>query len=204
MKKEIIIIGAGGHAKSCIDIINYDQSYSIKGIIGLENDLNLNILGHNVIGEEKDLKEIFITCKNVLIAIGQIKTPKKRVYLYEFLLDIGFKLPTIISPRSYISSNSKIGQGSIIMHGAIVNAGASIGDNCIINTNAIIEHDAIIQNHCHISTGSIINGASTVGEGTFIGSGTIVNNNINIGKESLIGSSKNIYKDLEEFTKIIK
>lgn len=204
MKKEIIIIGAGGHAKSCIDIINQDKAYSIKGIIGLESELGLNILDYDIIGEEKDLEKLFLTCKNAFIAIGQIKTAKKRKKLYDYLYAIGFKLPAIISPRSYVSSNSKIGQGSIIMHGATVNAGASIGNNCIINTNAIIEHDAVIQNHCHISTGSIINGASTIGEGTFIGSGTIVNNNINIGKESLIGSSKNIYKDLEDFTKIIK
>ena len=34
-KEEIILIGGGGHCKSCIDIIEQEGIYSIKGIIDL-------------------------------------------------------------------------------------------------------------------------------------------------------------------------
>ena len=33
MKKKIILIGAGGHAKSCIDIINAEGKYEIIGLV---------------------------------------------------------------------------------------------------------------------------------------------------------------------------
>ena len=65
--------------------------------------------------------------------------------------EIGFSLPTIISPLAYVSDNVVIGEGTIIMHGAIINSGAKIGSNCIINTRSIIEHETIVEDHCHIN-----------------------------------------------------
>ena len=204
MNKEIVIIGAGGHAKSCIDVISLNKTYRIIGIIGLENDLGLQVNGYDVIGVEKDLKNIRKKCENAFIGIGQIKTHEKRKKLYEYLSSIDFNLPTIISPKAYVSPRSRIGTGTIIMHDAIVNAGVTIENNCIINTKALVEHDSVIKSHCHIATGAIINGTCNIGEGSFIGSGTIINNNINIGKESFIASSKNIFKHQNDFSNIIK
>ena len=40
----IIIIGAGGHAKSCIDIIESSSKYKISHILGSKNEFNKKIL----------------------------------------------------------------------------------------------------------------------------------------------------------------
>ena len=55
-------------------------------------------------------------------------------------------------------SPQKIGEGSIIMHGAIINACAEIGKNTIINTGVLIEHDTLIEDNCHVATRAVING----------------------------------------------
>ena len=87
-----------------------------------------------------------------LITTGHIKNSKIRENLFEKVLNDGFKFPTIISPLSYASKHSSIGEGTIIMHGSIINAGAKIGRNCIINSKSLIEHDVVIGDHCHISS----------------------------------------------------
>ena len=42
MKKYIIIVGCGGHARSVIEVIESTKIWNIIGLIGLENELNQN------------------------------------------------------------------------------------------------------------------------------------------------------------------
>ena len=110
---------------------------------------------------------------------------------------IGFYLPSIVSKYAYFSKNSKIDEGSIVMHGVVVNAFSSIGKNCIINTNSTIEHDVKIGNNCHIAGGAVINGGVIIGDGTFIGSGTVVKQSVKIGRNCIISANTFVRKDIK-------
>jgi len=169
MKPSIILIGSGGHCKSCIDVIEQDNKYSIAGIID-KNRSTKSVLGYSVLGNDADLIELKTSYDYALIAIGQIESPDIRIQLFNHLKLLGFKLPTIVSPRAYISEHAQLGEGTIVMHEALINVSAVIGNNCIINTKALIEHDVMIEDNCHISTGAIINGGTIIKKGTFIGS----------------------------------
>ncbi|MFM1755354.1 MAG: hypothetical protein RL621_258 [Bacteroidota bacterium] len=172
MKPEIILIGGGGHCKSCIDVIEQQDKFLIAGIV--DNNISVSsFLGYPILGGDDNLVKLKKDYNYALLTLGQIKSPENKIRLFNYIKSIGFKLPIIISSRAYVSKNASIGEGTIIMHDALINAGASIGNNCIINSKALVEHDAIIGDHCHISTGSIINGGVKVGSGTFIGSGAI-------------------------------
>lgn len=178
--KDILLIGGGGHCKAAIDVIEQEGLFNIIGIIDKQEKLGENVLKYEIIGDDSELLLLLKSCKNALITIGQIKSPHPRLKLFNKLLKLGFKLPTIISPRAYISKHSNIGIGSIIMHDAVISAGVEIGDNCIINTKSIIEHGSNIKNHCHISTNAVINGEVILGEGSFIGSGAVTKECITI------------------------
>jgi sugar O-acyltransferase (sialic acid O-acetyltransferase NeuD family) len=178
--KDIILIGGGGHCKAVIDVVELEGLFNIIGIIDKPEMFEEKVLEYQIIGNDSELINLVKSCNNALITIGQIKTPSARIKLFNKLLQLGFKLPTIVSPRAYISKHSSIGIGSVIMHDAIISAGAVIGDNCIINTKAIVEHGSKIGNHCHISTNSVINGEVVVGDGSFIGSGSVTKEGIKI------------------------
>jgi len=168
--EDILLIGGGGHCKSCIDVIEQEKRYNIVGIIDKKELIGQNVLGYKIIGCDDDLEYFFQKYKNALITIGQIKSNSLRVKLFNILKNIGYNLPTIISPLSYVSKHSFIDEGSIIMHQALINANVNIGKNCIINSKALVEHDCIIEDNCHISTASIVNGGVIVKENSFIGS----------------------------------
>jgi sugar O-acyltransferase (sialic acid O-acetyltransferase NeuD family) len=178
--KDIILIGGGGHCKAVIDVIEQEGRFNIIGIIDKPELLGKNVLEYPIIGNDSELNVLVKRCKNALITIGQIRSPLPRINLFDTVLKLGFTLPSIVSPRAYISQHAYIGIGSIIMHDAVVNAGAIIGDNCIINTKSIVEHGSNIGNHCHISTNAVINGDVVVGSGSFIGSGAISKESIKI------------------------
>ena len=155
--RSLLLVGGGGHCRSCIDVIEAAEIYRIEGIIQPKESAGL-ILGYPVIGSDADLPQLLTTSKSALVTVGQIRTPEIRIRLFDSLKQLGAELPIVTSPRAYCSKRSKIGQGSIIMHGAIVNAGACIGDNCIVNSQALVEHHVEIDDHCHISTGARVNG----------------------------------------------
>jgi sugar O-acyltransferase (sialic acid O-acetyltransferase NeuD family) len=192
--KKIILVGAGGHCKSCIDVIENDNKYKITGII----DKKKNFLLNYKVFAESYLNKKLIKNNYAFVTVGQIKNYKVRVKLFNRLKDLGFKMPFIISPSAYISKHAVIGQGTIVMHGAIVNAGAVVGNNCIINTNSLIEHDVVIGDHVHISTGVSINGGVIIGNKVFIGSHSIIRDNVNIGDYSIVGANLYIKENLEK------
>lgn len=186
MKTNILLIGGGGHCRSIIDVIEAEGTFTIAGIIDQKERIGEKVLGYAIIGCDEDLEKIFHDIKYAMVAVGQIKSPDIRIKLWERLKTVGFKTPTIISPRAYVSKHAKIGIATVIMHDALVNANAIIGDNCIINSKALIEHDSQIADHCHISTGAIVNGGTIVSEGTFFGSNAVSKESITIAPRSFI------------------
>ena len=170
MKEKIVLLGGGGHCHSVIDVIEQENKYQIVGIIDKKELIGMNVLGYKIIANDDDLEEIYKTCKNAIITVGQIESNHVRVKLFNRLKEIGFNLPIIISPIAYVSKHSFIDEGTVVMHHAFINANVRIGKNCIINSKALIEHDVIIEDNCHISTASVINGAVLVKANTFLGS----------------------------------
>jgi len=200
-KLNLILIGAGGHTNSCIDVIEQEGKFQIAGLVGLPEEKDIEHFGYEVIASDNELSELAKKYSHALITLGQIKTAEKRIRLYEQLKKAGFKIPTVVSNTAYVSQHAVVGEGTIVMHEAIINAGAKVGNNCIINTRSLIEHDVKIGDHTHISTGVIINGGASIGSGTFIGSGSLIKEGILIGDECLVGMGVVIRHNLNDQTK---
>ncbi|PCJ26003.1 MAG: acetyltransferase [Flavobacteriales bacterium] len=195
-KPEIILIGGGGHCKSCIDVIEHENKFSIAGIIDVKEKVGQTVLGYSIIGCDDDIDTISKNYNNFLITVGQLKSPNLRIRLFEKIKSLNKALPIIVSPNAYISKHTEIGEGTIIMNNAVLNASSSIGENCIINTRALIEHDVSIGNHCHISTSVTINGECKISDNVFIGSKTVIVQEIEIEKNTFIGAGSVVIKNL--------
>lgn len=178
--ESIVLIGAGGHCKSIIDVLEHLDRYRIAGIVGMPWEAGIKVLGYPVIGTDDDLEKIVSEYKYFHIALGFLRSPQRRVEIWKLLTGFGASMPALISPLAYVSGHSLVGKGSIVMHQALINASAVVGENVIINTKALVEHDAIIGDHCHIATGAVINGGVKVGEGSFVGSGAITRQGVEI------------------------
>jgi sugar O-acyltransferase (sialic acid O-acetyltransferase NeuD family) len=184
--KSIILIGGGGHCKSCIDVIESVGKYNIVGILDSIKQSGDRVLGYPVLGYIEILDKLIEQDYSFLITVGQIYDVEPRIELYKLLVSRGAKMPVIISPLARVSKHAIIGQGTIVMHFALVNAAASVGVNCILNSKSLVEHDVSIGDHCHISTGSLINGGVQIGSGSFVGSGATFKQGARIGNNSFI------------------
>lgn len=202
-KPSILLIGAGGFARACIDAIETHGQYRIAGLIGSADELGKILCGYSVIGTDADLEELARDHHYALVAIGQVRSPEPRASVFDRVKEIGFEMPVIVAQSAYVSPHASIGSGTVVMHGAIVNAGATIGENCIINLRAVIDHDATIGDHCHISNGAVLNGAVSVGEGGFVGSGSVVKEGVVIGKQCLIGMGLSVRHNQPDFSRYL-
>ena len=204
MKPDLVLLGGGGHCRSCIDVLEELASYRIAGIVDLPEKLHRKVLGYEIFATEDDLPLLVKEYPYFLITVGQIKTAEIRQTIFRKLKVLDAKLPAIISPLAHVSRHASAGEGTIVMHHALVNAGAKVGSNCIINTKALIEHDAQVGDHCHISTGAIVNGTARIGSRTFLGSNAVCREAIAIGDNCIISAGATVKKDVPETCRTIR
>lgn len=189
---DLIIIGAGGFAKSAIDSLD-QHSYSIKGFVdNYRNDkehLGYPILGRNL-DDIKNPEDFFY-----FIAIGD---NRKREFWYQEVKNRHLKFINIIDKSAIISDNAQIGNGCFVGKMVVINNTAVVGNNCIINTRALIEHGCKIGNHVNISTNTVLNGDVEIGNRSFIGSCSVINGQNKIGNNVIIGSGAVVTKNIDD------
>lgn len=198
----ILLVGAGGHAVSCIDVLERHGGFTVAGLVGSAAEVGRRVLGYPVIGTDEQLPELVARYGNALVVVGQIKTPEVRMRLFERLLSLNCMLPPIVSPQAYVSPRATLGAGTIVMHGAIVNAGAAIGRNCILNSMSLVEHDVTIADHCHVATAAVLNGCVSIDAGTFIGSHSTIRQGVRVGRRCVIGMGQQVLVDCEADTRL--
>ena len=186
--EEVIIIGAGGHAKVLIDCLEQENQYKIAYVVDDNPAL------HEILGYKIQRPNHFTSLFNhpMIIAIGNGATRKQIADTYQT------HFITTIHPSAIFSKYAKVGEGSQVFASAIVNAGATIGKHCIINTGAIVEHDCFIHDFVHLSPHSSLAGGVTVGSSTHIGIGATVIENTTIGSNVIIGAGAVVVDDIPD------
>jgi len=198
-EKGILVIGAGGHAKVCIEIFQANGN-KVDFCIANEGSPAL-CLGIPVLtGQEQLLKLFNQGYQRVFIAIGMNALRSK---LAKEAVDIGFELINSISPFAYVSPSVKLGVGVAIMAGAIIHADSIIGDLAIINTAATIDHDCVINKAAHIAPQCALAGNVTVGDASLVGIGTNVIPNIIIGSHTTIGAGSVVISNISSHAKAV-
>lgn len=193
----LVLIGGGGHCKAAIDVIEV-AGFAIAGVLERPEVGLTEVLGHPILGGDDALPALITRGYQVLVTIGQIKSAAPRIRAFDAAQAAGAQLPCVVSPRAYVSRHATLGDGTLVLHGAVVNAAACVGRNVIVNSLALIEHDVEVGDHCHVATGARVNGNVTIGASCFIGSGAVLKNGISIGAGSVIGAGAVIRHDIPE------
>ena len=119
-KPKVLVVGAGGHAAACIDIIEAENKYKIIGLIGKPSEIGQKHSGYEVIGSDESLKQLLKLTDKIILGVGQIKSPSLRIEITNKFVNNGFKFQSAVSPSSRVSKNTNIGIGSVIMHNTTI------------------------------------------------------------------------------------
>ncbi len=199
--KDIVIIGAGGHAKVVIDIIERQARYNIIGVIDKSHAKGEDVLGYEILGDEDVLHNMIQEYPSLggIIAIGD------NFIRYKVYEKISISLPEFIfvsavHPEASIGKDVFIGDGTVIMAGATVNTSCSIGRFCIINTNSSLDHDSVMEDFSSLAPNAVTGGNVKIGEFSAVGIGAVVAHNINIGRHTVIGTAAAVINDIADYS----
>lgn len=204
---EIILVGGGGHCKSVIEAAESarksdgEAAFQIAGILDTPDKIGTDVLGYPVIGTDDDIPALIARTPGIrfVITVGHIKTSTVRQAIAARIAAAGGEFATVIASTARVSQYAVLGEGTVVLHGAVVNAGASVGKQCIVNTLADIEHDAVVGDFCHISTGAMINGDCRIAPGVFLGSQSVILNGVRIeGEGTVVAAGSFVRKSLKE------
>lgn len=197
--KEIIIIGAGGHALILIDIIERTKSFRIAGIIGSDKESAKNIMGYSVYPGDKYLDFFYNQgIRHIGIGVGGYSDNLGRKRVYQKVKALGYNVPNLIDPSAVVSKTVVMGDAVVVFAGVVINTGVSIGNNVIIATSSSIDHETSIEDHVLISAGVTVGAGDRIGEASLIALGSKIISRVNICPETLVGAGAVVTKNITE------
>lgn len=186
--EKAFVYGAGGHGKVVIDAIESGPGpYAVAFVVDDNPELHGRLLrGHPIrpsdaIGEEPGI-----------VAIGAAGARISIAARYRG------RLIRVVHPQAWIARGVELGDGTMILAGAIVNSDAVIGENVIVNTAATIDHDCVIEDGVHVAPGCHLCGNVRVGARTLIGIGTVVTPGVRIGRNVIVKAGSRITRDVPD------
>lgn len=201
MMRELIILGAGGHAKVLLDVANC-IGLSVRGVIdprftGAEETwCGVPILGT----EDATVWAYPPETVGLVNGIGSVGVPAGRRAVFEALKQGGYTFVTMIHPSAVVARDVVIGEGVQVMAGAVIQTGVRLSDNVIVNSRALVDHDCQIDGHTHIAPGACLSGGVSVGTTSHIGVGAVVIQGVRIGDHSVVGAGAVVLKDVAAHT----
>lgn len=199
--KNIIIIGASGHAKVIVDVIEKQSLYKISGFVDSGRAQTELVSGYYILGTEADIPTLIKahSIEGFIIAIGD-NSVRSMVACRIKEINPQAEFISAIHPYAIIGKDVRIGEGTVIMAGAIINPCSNVGSFCIVNTKASLDHDSSMGDFSSLAPGVSIGGNCQIGEFSAVGIGAAVKHGVKIGAHSIIGGASMVMQDVEPFT----
>lgn len=197
---QILIYGAGGHAKAVLEMAQAIGAFPIAGIVDDNPALTGTlVLGVPVLGTREVLPQLLEQGLRLAAnGVGGIVNIDVRIRLFEGLAGLGFVFPILRHPRATVEPSAQVEQGVQVFANAYVGSSAILREKCMINTGAIVSHDCEIGSYTHIAPGCMLAGHVHVGERALVGMGVTTMIGLQIGRGARVGNGAVLLADVPE------
>lgn len=145
--KRLVLLGAGGFAKTLADLVQQTKSYD--EVLFLDD----NPSAQNTRGTCADFIKFKTEQTDMYPAFGnnEIRLKWLDIFAREHI-----NVPSFIHPTAYISPTAKLGLGSVVLPRAVVNTNCRVERGCIVNCAAVLDHDCILEEGVHLCIGALV------------------------------------------------
>lgn len=190
-RAQVVVIGNGGHARSCVDAWPDDSPLRPAGCTGPDPSEH-GELEH--LGTDDDLAALYGSgLRHAFIALG---APRLRAALTERATDLGFTLVTLVASSAQIGRTAEVGPGTAVLRSAVIGAYARVGAGCIVNTGATIDHDCVLGDFSHVAPGAHLAGSVRIGAHALVGVGACIRPGITVGNGAVVGAGAVVVHDV--------
>lgn len=202
MPTDVIVLGAGGHARVVIDGLRR-AGFSVVGVCAPELEAGqTGPLGVPAFGNDSVLAGVNRDTHLLANGIGSTGKPELRQRIFETKTAQGWRFATLVHPAAVVGADCEFGEGAQIMAGVVLQAGVRVGRNTIVNTAALVDHDCRLGDHVHVAPGAILSGTVTVGARSHLGAGSVVIQGISIGDDVVVGAGAVVTRPVASGTRV--
>ena len=182
--QRLAMIGGGGFAKEVAEIASLN-GYELAGCYAQAP----GYFGHIHKGYLDELLRDRADYDGVALAIGGAdrKSIAIRRSMIDWIRTNGFTAPALVSPRGIVASGARIGDGTLVAHGAILAVDVNLGSFCVVNAGAIVGHDTVLSDNVTVAPGAFLGGGCSVGSETLIGPMAKVLQGVPVGRDVIVG-----------------
>lgn len=203
-KPKLIIIGAGGHAKNIIEILERLDSYDVIGVTTKEKTAEKEFFGYPILGTDDDLPSFYQRgVRHAVIGVGGYRNNLLRADRFFHVKQLGFEVVSLVDPSVFVGRSVQIGEGCVMMPRSLLNTDCRIGNNVVVHIHSFIGHESTIGDHTLISGGVNLGANVTVGEHSFVAIGATIVSGVNLGRNVLVGAGAVVVKDVPDNTTVM-
>lgn len=188
-KNGIYVIGAGGHAKVVLSLLEEGGERCLGIYDDAERLWGAELWGIPITGPVGELPDREETSAVIAVGGNEIRGRISRMFK-------NIRWATLIHPHSWIHSSVLVGMGTVVFAGAVIQPDTAIGAHTIINTSVSIDHDCRVGDFCHLAPGCRVAGGVKIGNNVFCGIGSSVTQYISISADAVIGAGAVVTKEL--------
>jgi sugar O-acyltransferase (sialic acid O-acetyltransferase NeuD family) len=191
----LVIVGAGGHGREVLDVVEACGTSEVVGFVddGSPDEALLEARGYRLLGDTSHLGTLDGT--SVLFGLGDAAVRA------EVAARVASPLaPAAVHPLASVGTGCTIGDGTVVAAGARLTTNVRVGANCYIGPNATIGHDAVLADFATLYPGAVVSGAVRLGRCATVGAAASVKQGVAIGRGAVVGMGAAATHDVPEGT----
>lgn len=136
----------------------------------------------------------------VLMAMGYDDLNRVRESMFRRLKEMGYGIESYVHPQAMVHTGEALGEGCIVLPGAVVEPLAVVGANTAVWCNVTLAHHSRVGDNCWVAAGTVVAGQASVGRNCFVGVNATVVNKVNVADHNVVGAGALITRDTKPST----
>jgi sugar O-acyltransferase (sialic acid O-acetyltransferase NeuD family) len=204
-RSEVVIVGAGGHAREVIDVIEamngLEPRFDIVGYIVEPGRARTgeNVNGYPVLGG----LDWFVGRAAAVRAICAVGAPELRHRLAERVAQLGVSFFNAIHPDAKMTQWVTLGDGVVVAAGCVLTNQIQLGNHVHINIGCTLSHNTKLEDFATLAPGVHAAGGVVFREGCNIGVGASFIPRVEVGAWSVVGAGAVVIHDVPRDSTVV-
>lgn len=194
--KRVLLAGNAITAEILCAYLRRDSRYDVAGFtVDDEFVAQGGMGGYRTVGLSGAVSAFSPETHCVIMAMGYNDLNRSRETMFGRLRAMGYGVETYIHPDARVYTDQSIGEGSVVLPGAVIEPHARVGANTMVWSNVTLAHHSSVDDHCWVAAGTVVSGQAKVLRNTFLGVNSTVVNAVTVGEFSIVGANALISRD---------
>ena len=194
--KKILLAGNAITAEILFAYLRRDARYEVAGFTVDDEFVGEGSMGdYRTVGLSEAMSAFSPDTHRVIMAMGYNDLNRSRETMFGRLRAMGYGIETYIHPDARVYTDQPVGEGSVVLSGAVIEPHARVGANTMIWSNVTLAHHSSVDDHCWVAAGTVVSGQAKVLRNTFLGVNSTVVNAVTVGEFNIVGANALISRD---------